>query len=331
MHLMARVPRADDFPQCYRVCYATFGYPEEPGNNVAQELRFLWSHPATLSLAFEDEDRPPGRQMVGYLDAVFVTDAFVRWADADMPPYVNRNLLAPLPDGSAALMDRAAIAAAQAGAGLNLLVTHWGWDGCLGPEDGPRVRDRMSREFFQTIGGYHVKEIMVEVIGRDLCHLALTLGYRLRRSYGGPPEDPPASLPDLCPFLMGVSRAEALAREGTWVSHAFVYTPPRFFFTRVQQDLLAWVLREGSEEGYAEANDIGDSALKKRWDKIFAVVEDTMPNLLPHSEGDTRGREKRRRLLQYLRGHPAELRPHQRPRPKRAVKNGERERSLRQR
>lgn len=54
--------------------------------------------------------------------------------------------------------------------------------------------------------------------------------------------------------------------------------------------------------------------VKKRWHEIYDRVAEVEPELLPPAiaEGPrahSRGAERRRRLLNYLRQHPVELRP----------------------
>jgi hypothetical protein len=55
-------------------------------------------------------------------------------------------------------------------------------------------------------------------------------------------------------------------------------------------------------------------AIKKLWISIYQRVEDHLSELIPNQQqlelpANGRGKEKRRRLLAYLREHPEELRP----------------------
>jgi hypothetical protein len=61
--------------------------------------------------------------------------------------------------------------------------------------------------------------------------------------------------------------------------------------------------------------------VKKLWRLVHQRALDAMPHLFDEagaSDGGTRGPEKRRTLLQYLRQHPEELRPYSAPREARA-------------
>ena len=70
-----------------------------------------------------------------------------------------------------------------------------------------------------------------------------------------------------------------------------------------------------SDEEIAALLDVTLSTVKKRWASIYDCVAEQQPEALPEAGGgaipapQTRGQEKRRHLLSYLRQHPEELRP----------------------
>jgi hypothetical protein len=78
--------------------------------------------------------------------------------------------------------------------------------------------------------------------------------------------------------------------------------------------LLSCALSGATDEHLAEMLGTSLPAVKKLWVSIYQRVEDCLPELIPDPlRSDLplsgRGREKRRRLLAYLREHPEELRP----------------------
>lgn len=98
----------------------------------------------------------------------------------------------------------------------------------------------------------------------------------------------------------------------------FVYTPARLFFSPAEQELLTCALLGETDRQLARALHLGLPTVKGRWRQIYARVAAVRPELLPDS-GDVAperacGKEKRRPLLDYLRRHPEEFRPHERPR-----------------
>ena len=84
---------------------------------------------------------------------------------------------------------------------------------------------------------------------------------------------------------------------------------PWLGFTQGEKNLL-----EAAADGLddlAASSELGVSlsAIKKRWSSIFQRVAPRMPSLCPDDAGDTRGLQKRNRILTYVRQHPEELRP----------------------
>ena len=93
------------------------------------------------------------------------------------------------------------------------------------------------------------------------------------------------------------------------MSRNFVYTPPRIFFDRRDQEVLQLALSGAPDEEIANNLGVGQPAIAKRWLRIYDRVGRRLPNLLPATPGGKRGAEKRRLLLRYLQDHLEELRP----------------------
>ena len=78
------------------------------------------------------------------------------------------------------------------------------------------------------------------------------------------------------------------------------------------QELLLAALDGLTDNELSQVLGLKLPALKKRWASLFERVRRVRPDLVPHPESDaveTRGPQKRHRLLAYLRDHPEELRP----------------------
>ena len=120
------------------------------------------------------------------------------------------------------------------------------------------------------------------------------------------------------PHIVGITRDLELKRQrdwaGSWVGALFDYHPPMLGLNRSEQRLLSCALPGATDEQLAGMLGTSLSAVKKMWVSIYRRVEDCLPELisdpLPSDiPASGRGREKRRRLLAYLREHPEELRP----------------------
>ncbi len=104
-----------------------------------------------------------------------------------------------------------------------------------------------------------------------------------------------------------------MVRFGTWIGSLFVYRPPQFGFRPSEQRLLLAALGGRSDEDIAETLEISLSAVKKSWRSIYDRVSTLSPGIIPDKVPEEltseRGKEKKQRLLAYLREHPEELRP----------------------
>lgn len=133
------------------------------------------------------------------------------------------------------------------------------------------------------------------------------------------------------PHIMGITLELELQRqrgwEGSWIGAMFDYHAPILGFSSSEQRLLNNALSGATDEQLAGTLGTGLPTVKKIWVSIYHRVEDCLPALIPdrlQAEGPTgsRGREKRRGLLAYLRSHPEELRPVSRRLLKNAASNG---------
>jgi DNA-binding NarL/FixJ family response regulator len=84
---------------------------------------------------------------------------------------------------------------------------------------------------------------------------------------------------------------------------------PRLAFTQGEKDLLEAATDGLDDVGASSELGLTLSAIKKRWGSIFERVAAKMPDLCPSDSSDTRGIQKRNRILTYVRQHPEELRP----------------------
>ena len=117
------------------------------------------------------------------------------------------------------------------------------------------------------------------------------------------------------PHIVGTTRDIARARQSNWVDALFHYRPPQVGFSRAEQLLLLRAFRNeaGTDEELAAALKVSMPTVKKMWLSIYRRAAG-LPELAPDGgepghDPARRGKEKRRRLLAYLRDHPEELRP----------------------
>ena len=312
MNLAFREANFKDFEAFYEALYRVDEDNGTRHQTMAQEWKEFLKHTPGLSMLVEDRERPLDDRIVGCAQTVFVTDAFVQYVcSGDAAPHINHRAIEPLPDASWPLLTPTQISVYNSGNGLNALNTRLAWRERLPDLDEQRcVREYMEQFYPLFYRGYQVKEILISAYGTWAYERLELAGFKMRNDfanyYNAHPE---ALVPYGHPYLFGVTREEALAQEGSYVSRMFIYTPPRIYFKPHEQELLAVALQEVSDEEAAEQLYTTIHAIKKRWNTIYDRVEEAIPGIMPPKNEEKRGQEKRRFLLRYLREHPEELRP----------------------
>jgi DNA-binding transcriptional ArsR family regulator len=308
----------EDVPRCVSVVAAHPVIGPRYGKAItdlsAAWLRLLDSE-AKSTVVFEELQDARVR-ILGVGVSVFVNDDFMR--EVKTPPlfWIGPELARRIARGNSPLLTGRALRDANTRGGLNLLT----WEGCIRPEDAKRAEtyNRMILAFMEEHRGFLWKEI----IGAQ-AHSAETVRSMLKS--GGALFDPAKKswvdsyerdLQEFIakPHLIGLDRETALSRPGSWVGGLFDYEPPRCGFSHGEQRLLSSALGGETDEQLARALGISRSAIKKTWRSIYDRVARCLPELVQgESRLDTsmleRGKEKKHRLLGYLREHTEELRP----------------------
>ena len=327
INLMAREGTVTDIPQ-WCALHQSLGvpYPAAARGVLAELWRILLSTGRLLLFLVEDRWRPRGARIVSCCAAIFATDAFVAEARSTLRPFLGMRLAQHYLEGELSVLSASEIARANAAEGLNLVVCFEGWDtNALPREEWLAVRERQCTAFHVALSGYHLKEFLANPLGQEAFEEMIDAGARLRRDYAEffQPETP---LPPLQPRLVGLTKAEAEAHPGSHLAGLFVYTPPRFHFSRAEQRLLQHALTGETCDDLSNSLALSRWTVKKRWhaiyEKVAAADSELLPPLCDGQDPHGRGAERRRRLLNYLRQHPEELRPARRTQPRNSLQPG---------
>jgi DNA-binding CsgD family transcriptional regulator len=260
-------------------------------------------------------------RIVSFSAVLFVTDEFCSQARSKLPPYIGVELAHQYLSGQLPGLNHEQVARANAGEGLNVMMCFDGFakDG-FSPEQFLAVREKQGEALHLALRGYRVKEFLAEPIGDEASQWMFDAGARLRRNYlnyfrrnGSEPK------PERRPLLVGLTKKEAFAHSGGNIASLFIYTAPRFYFSRSERVLLRHALTGETCDQLAASLSISRWTVKKRWHAIYDRVTDVDPELLPtpiaySPHASSRGAERRRHLLNYLRQHLEELRPYEPPR-----------------
>lgn len=98
---------------------------------------------------------------------------------------------------------------------------------------------------------------------------------------------------------------------GAMLDSLFIYNPPHCAFSAAEREVLVRAEWDMTDAEIAAALAITPDAVAKRWRSIYARVARHAPFVLRSDQSaQTRGAEKRRHVVAFVRQHPEELRPY---------------------
>jgi DNA-binding CsgD family transcriptional regulator len=318
INLIVRGGFVEDIDPCYAL-HRSLGLPYTAASwrvLPAMWRTLLLKGSMKLSLV-EDRARPLGSRIVSFNAILFVTDEFCSQARSTLPPYLSVELARRYLSHQLPVLNHKQIATANARSGLNVAMCFEdrALDG-FSPEQVLALRAKQSEALHLTLRGYRMKEFLAEQIGEENLQWMLDAGTRLRRDYSDCFGKGNVSEPESWqrPWLVGLTKDEAFAHAGSNIASLFIFTAPRFHFSRSQRVLLQHALMGETCEKLAASLCLSPWTVKKRWHAIYERVSDVDNELLPPPiaygpHGTSRGVERRRQLLCYLRQHFEELRP----------------------
>jgi DNA-binding CsgD family transcriptional regulator len=267
-------------------------------------------------LLVENRVKSLGSRIVSFSATVFATDEFCCEARATLPPYLGVQVARHYLSHDLPVLSREEIARANARDGINVMMCFGGWEDDGLPEQILAVHEKQSEAFHLAHIGYRVKEFLADAIGEEALHWMLGSGAHVRRDYSRYFQKHGAPIPESLhrPRLVGLTKEESFADPGSYLSSFFIYTAPRFHFNRSEQILLQHALMGETSEELAASLFISPWTVKKRWHAIYERVADVdrellLPPVANSPAVTSRGAERRRHLLHYLRQHLEELRP----------------------
>lgn len=266
----------------------------------------------------EGHERAP---ILGLGFAVFVSDAFMQ--EIKTPPlfWIGPELARRVMSGNSPALSDQQVREANSTGDLNLMT--WEAGPACGYETRADLLNMIVSTFIRLHRGYRLKEIIgFQADNAQRLRWALDLGGVWNASAQRYMKSPPGSVEEVCrePHIVGITREFELDRPGSHVGSLFYCEPPRFGFSRSEQELLLAALdgEAATDRELPRVLHVSLSVVKKTWLSIYRRVASSAPDLIQESHpannalcerGFERGKEKRRRMLAYLREHPEELRP----------------------
>jgi hypothetical protein len=273
----------------------------------------LFDEQAMLSAVVEQCEPGTPAQILGFGTDVFVTDSFIGEARTGREPGLTSRVVGLELSGRASpILRRDAIARANAGNGLNVIVVNVASSRSAARASDYAIHYRLLEGFIWLHRGYLIKECLHEVwdeTDRTWSKAVQTV----RTDYAEFYQRMKCSVPRYRPYLVGITSEEALKNPGSVGAPVFLYSRPRLGFSPRAHELLAGAMDGETDIEIANALHLSVAAVKMRWRFIYNRVGLVAPDLLPKPTSQVsesvRGQEKRRRIVEYVRNHPEELRP----------------------
>ena len=316
MAITYRPMRPRDVRECVEIVAASPIQAPRYGASI-HDLATVWQgllgQEAFRAIVLEETQDHSKPTKVGVGVSAFISDDFLQSIKTPPLSWVYPELIRRIANGNSPLLSDKQTREANANGGLNLFV----WEGALRIEYGnrPEVLTAVLSAFLEQHRGFLFKELISHGNSIERLEAMLRTGGQLLNEHAEYVDQLQKPLHEIfeLPHYVGLTREVAFSRLGSWVGLLFMHEPARFGFRPSEQRLLLTALRGGTDEELATDLAISISAVKKMWLSIYERVSTHSPSLLPNRtfmrEPIERGREKKQRLLNYLRDHPEELRP----------------------
>ena len=274
-------------------------------------LRQVIASPACTLTVFEETDAA-GLRVFSFASGLFVRDAVIERYLADPRPALVASILAEMLDDRRPLLTLGEIRQANAGGGLALAVSsmplgHCAWDD-------PRVaelRQLAPQAFLRFYGGYRLKAIYYEVFADEVAAYLKAGGYRLLHDF--------SSLAgtgflgqDVRPRMLRLTAAELPPGAMSMASQMFHPPAARLGLTPAEQRIALQALDGASDRAMAQALGLSGETVRSTWRSIYRRLAWELPTIeaaTQQGRNATRGLEKRRIAIEYLRQNMHELRP----------------------
>ena len=313
-----RFARPDDLATCVKFIadHPVLG----PRYGAAIEhLGTVWRNYLGSSALFSivSEETGPGTavRLIGSYIASFVSDDFA--LDLIKPPlkWIGPELVNRCIHGQAPVLTDAEVRQFNSTTGVNILI--WPTATRADFENLPELIQGTQVIFFDAYRGFNIKRLQAQATYPLEIAMAVNSGGWFLRNAPSVHlqsfEEPVESM-FLQPHMLEVTKEMAAKQPGSWANLFFAYRKPVIGFTPSEQRLLSAALQGGTDGELSDLLGVSLSAVKKMWASIYLRVQSRKPfdlkiELDESVDGD-RGKEKKQKLLVFLREHPEELRPY---------------------
>ena len=283
---------------------------------LVEQLPSVWKQSlrsGSLITAILEDTESGEPSLQGFGVSAFVTDEFVHSCKMPSMRWIGPELVRCLVRGESPVLGPKQIREANSSDGLNVA----SWTAILCPQnesDRAQVQVELMTAFMQEHSGFKLKEIIGQQNERIMMEVVSNSGglfwdcpqQRYVEAHNFDVEEVLQH-----PFILGATRETAL-QHLSWTTTLFQYSPPRMHPKPTEQKLLQAAMKGSRDAELSRELGVSLSFVKKTWCSIYKRAFEKLPELnLDIATGSIprRGKEKKQRVLSYLREHPEELRP----------------------
>jgi hypothetical protein len=315
MRLRRRPMTLRDVQPCAELI-AAHPLESERYGRLAEQLPSVWKQclrSGSLITAILEDTELGEPSLQGFGASAFVTDEFTYSCKMPSMRWIGPELVRRLIRNDSPVLDLQEIRDANSNGGLNLA----SWAAILCPQtesDRTQVQVELMTAFMQEHSGFKLKEIISQQNERIMMEVVSNSGglfwncaqQRYVEAHNFDVEEVLQH-----PFILGATPETAL-QHLSWTTTLFQYSQPRLYPKPAEQKLLSAAIRGLKDEELSCELGVSLSFIKKTWSSIYNRAAEKLPELnLEIAAGSIsqRGKEKKQRVLSYLREHPEELRP----------------------
>ncbi len=263
-----------------------------------------WTRTLSFSSAVVEASTPrSSTHKIAFGSGIFVTPEFATRELEDPQPGLNSRIISSVVSGQSAIRPDATLSGPGARVPLDFVILSCNY--CyeaMDPEQTIQAEMTLPFAFAEAHVGYHLNRILSETV----CDRQ----YKAHDSSGV--WRTVAKFPDDRALIV-LTEKEAFATSGSVAAPLFQYQEPVLQLRDTEKQLLSEALNGDTDLELAAGMNLSLPSIKKRWASLFDRIADVRPDLLPDSEHrgwhESRGPQKRHRILAYVRSHPEELRP----------------------
>lgn len=295
---------AEDLIECLNIEPRVWG-DEIVGRERALAVWKEWTRSLSFnSSVLETVTSFSANQKVAFGSSVFVTSEFATRELRNVRPGLNSRIVASAASGQSVVRPEASLSDTSDRNELDVVILSCNYlYRAITDEEIIQAEMILPVAFAEAHVGYRLHRILLDTVCERQREVHESSGvWRTVEKF-----------PDCDRALLILTENEAFATSGSVAAPLFQYREPVLHLRDTDKQLLAEAMNGETDIQLAAKINLSLPSIKKRWACLFDRIADIRPDLLPDAETrgwhESRGPQKRHRILAYVRSHPEELRP----------------------